>query len=198
LAQCAIDSVVGGVKGCSGLAVDGRRQAERLRDRLLRTGELAETDAVYTSVLPRAIETAEIIAPGLGAGGESPAKQESDLCELDPGEADGLTWEEYRDRYNIDMGANPYEAMAPGGESIANFLLRVGRALTSLVAAHPDQTVVVAGHGGLVWGSMHVFSNLPLRASAVFEVENTSITEWRISTPRCNLVRFNDFAHLQR
>ncbi|TML43349.1 MAG: histidine phosphatase family protein, partial [Actinobacteria bacterium] len=84
LAQCAVDSIVGGIKGCTGLAPDGRTQAERLRDRLLRTGELRDADAVYTSVLPRAIETAEIIAPGLGRAGEAPAKQDADLCELNP------------------------------------------------------------------------------------------------------------------
>ena len=148
-------------------------------------------------MLPRAIETAEIIAPGLGEARHPPA--DCDLCELHPGEADGLTWEESRDRYNIDMGANPYEAMAPGGESVANFLLRDRHArLTRTVASHPDQTVVVGDMADSVWGSMHVFGNLPLRASAVFEVENTSITEWRIGARRVEPVRFNDFAHLQR
>ena len=197
LAQCAIDSIVGGVKGCTGLADEGRRQAELLRDRLLRTGELAGADVLYTSVLPRAIETAEIIAPALGRAGESPAKQDADLSELLPGEADGLTWEQYRERYNVDMGANPYAPIAPGGESIADFLVRVGKTLTRIVDEHPGQTVVVAGHGGLIWGSMACFLDLPLRRRASFDPENASITEWYFEAPHTTLVRFNDYAHLE-
>ena len=38
-----------------------------LRDRLALTGELAGADALYASVLPRAIETAELLAPALVA-----------------------------------------------------------------------------------------------------------------------------------
>src|SRR4051812_23112762 len=64
--QCTVDGVVGGDRGCTGLSDEGRRQCGQLRERLLRTGELAGTDVVLTSVLPRAIETAELIAPGLG------------------------------------------------------------------------------------------------------------------------------------
>ena len=194
-AQCAVDSLIGGPNACTGLSENGRGQAERLRDRLVRTGELADADVVLTSVLPRAIETAAIIAPGLGRGGEVEAKQDCDLCELHPGEADGLTWEQYRERFGNMMDRSPYVRIAPGGESIAEFLFRVGRALTRVVADHPDQTVVIAGHGGLVWGSVHVFADLPMK-SVWFDAENTSITEWSISPEATKLVRLNDCAHL--
>jgi probable phosphoglycerate mutase len=196
-AMCALNSTIGGVKGCTGLSPEGRRQAEKLRDRLLRTGELADADVLLTSVLPRAIETAEIIAPALGKAGEVEAKQDCDLCELHPGEADGLTWDTWEERYGrIDMRANPYAPIAPGGESIADFLLRVGRTLTRIVGEHPDQTVVLAVHGGLVWGSVTTFMNLPLRMPLFLEAENTSVTEWELAEEANRLVRYNDFAHL--
>ena len=51
--------------GCTGLTERGGAQAEALRDRLVATGELAGADALYASVLPRAIETAEMLAPAL-------------------------------------------------------------------------------------------------------------------------------------
>ena len=194
-AQCAVDSKIGGFNGCVGLSDKGRSQAELLRDRLIRTGELADASVVMTSVLPRAIETAEIIAPGLGPAGEVDAKQDCDLCELHPGEADGLTWEQYRERFGSEMERDPYVPIAPGGESIAEFLLRVGRTLTRIVAEHPEETVVIAGHGGLVWGSVHVFADLSIQ-SAWFDAENTSITEWELGGARAKLVRLNDHAHL--
>ncbi len=49
----------------SGLSLIGVRQAERLRDRLAATKEL-HVDALISSPLRRAKETAEIIAPALG------------------------------------------------------------------------------------------------------------------------------------
>ncbi|HZI36988.1 MAG TPA: phosphoglycerate mutase family protein, partial [Acidimicrobiia bacterium] len=61
--RSTVDRVVGGHRGCSGLTDRGVRQAKALRDRLTETGELAAATAVLTSVLPRAIETADIIAP---------------------------------------------------------------------------------------------------------------------------------------
>src|SRR4051794_27890398 len=107
-AMCALNSVIGGVKGCTGLSPEGRAQAEKLRNRLLRTNELADADVLLTSVLPRAIETASIIAPALGKAGEVEPKQDCDLCELHPGDADGMTWDAWEERYGrIDMRENP-------------------------------------------------------------------------------------------
>src|SRR4051812_27774941 len=195
-AQCAVDSLIGGHNTCTGLSDEGRRQAALLRDRLIRTGELNDTDVVFTSVLPRAIETAEIIAPGLGRAGEIAAKQDCDLCEWHPGEADGLTWDEYRERFpQFDSRLKPYVPIAPGAESLGQFLFRVGSTLSRIVADHPDQTVVIAGHGGLVWGSIHAFADLPFR-SIHWGAQNTSITEWRLDGEAIELVRLNDCAHL--
>jgi broad specificity phosphatase PhoE len=58
------DGVVGGPHGCRGLMAVGWHQTERLAHRLAH--ELKERpDAIYSSVLPRAWETARIIAAPL-------------------------------------------------------------------------------------------------------------------------------------
>ena len=202
-AQCHVEQVVGGTKGCSGLSDLGRRQADALRRRLARTGELDGADVLYASTLPRAVETAEAIAPALG----NPAvKQDEDLCELDPGEADGITWEEFRERYTwageaAATSATVYRPMAPGAESWARFSERVGAALHRLADDHTGQTVVVACHGGVIMGSFHAFGQLPLVYRFLFDIDNTSLTEWRrhpagSSEQRWTLTRFNDAAHL--
>ncbi|HEV3367660.1 MAG TPA: histidine phosphatase family protein, partial [Acidimicrobiales bacterium] len=64
-AVCNVSGVCGGPIGCGGLTGLGRKQVGALRDRLMITGELAGTGALYASVLPRAIETAELVAPAL-------------------------------------------------------------------------------------------------------------------------------------
>jgi len=192
--QAAVSRVVGGEIGCTGLSELGRRQAEALRDRIRRTGELA-ADVLLASSLPRAVETAEILAPALGA---HDVVRDCDLCELHPGECDGLGWDEYAEQYGVDMGADPYAPMSPGGESLAEFNVRVGRALAGLTARH-EGSIVVACHGGVIIGSLVNFLQLPAQRplAADVNVDNCSITEWRrASDGRWRLVRFNDAAHL--
>src|SRR5207302_10759822 len=86
--RAIVDEIVGGHEGCKGLTDDGRRQAQALHHRLARTHELDDAAAVYSSILPRAIETAEIIAPAIGGGHR--VEQDCDLCEIHPGEGDAL------------------------------------------------------------------------------------------------------------
>ena len=199
--QATVDGVVAGERGCTGLSDLGRRQAEALRDRLAATGEIA-ADLLVASTLPRAIETAEVIAPALGL---CEIVQVHELCELHPGECDAITWEEYDERYGVDMKANPYTPIAPGGESLAEFNVRVGKALSNLADQHDGRSVVVACHGGVVMSSMVSFLGMPITRPVVLElpVTNTSITEWeRPATGSSetvspwSLLRYNDAAHL--
>lgn len=201
-AQCNVDQVVGGPTGCTGLSDLGRRQAAALAARLRNSGELAGTDILYASTLPRAVETAETIAPVLGG---LVVKRDDDLCELHPGAADGITWEEFRARYTWPASSSAdetyYRPIAPGAESWADFSVRIGRALTRLAANHDGETVVVACHGGVIDHSFRALGQLPLTPPFHVRIDNTSITEWeRAAAPvgdrRWTLVRFNDTAHL--
>jgi probable phosphoglycerate mutase len=198
--RATVDQVVGGPTGCTGLSEGGARQCEALRDRLARTGELAGAGALLTSVLPRAVETAQIIGPALGFE-LGDIVQDCDLCELHPGEADGLTWTEFGEKYgDPEMALNPYAALSPGGESLAAFHLRAGRALAQVVTEYEGQTVVVATHGGGVAVSMVLFLGQPgYGAAAELPTANTSITEWARPGPAgapWSLIRYNDAAHL--
>ncbi|HEY8524822.1 MAG TPA: histidine phosphatase family protein [Acidimicrobiales bacterium] len=202
-AQTHVDGIVGGDTACTGLSDLGRRQAAALRDRLARTGELGRPDALYASNLPRAIETAEIIAPALG---DPPIEIERDVREFDPGEADGLTWEEYEKRFPRDVW-DAFRSRSPGAESWAEFGLRVGTVLRRLADRHDGGTVVIACHGGVVEQSVVTFLGLGHQGElATFEIANTSITEWLRPDPDepwwrppglWRLIRLNDAAHLE-
>jgi probable phosphoglycerate mutase len=192
-AQSYLDQIVAGEKGCSGLSDLGRQQAAALRDRLARTGELADASALYASVLPRAIQTGEIFAPAIG---ELPVKPDCDLCELHPGQCDGMSWDEFRTTYGADEW-DPEREMSPGGESWVGFVKRVEDALHRLVRTHPDETVVVACHGGVVMSSLLVGFGLDPIGRRLNPPENTSLTEWSVGDDgRWQLVRYNDAAHL--
>jgi broad specificity phosphatase PhoE len=195
--------VLGGHSGCSGLSDLGRQQVGLLRDRLAATGELADAAALYASLMPRAIETAEILSPVLGG---LDVRRECDFCEGHPGEADGLTWAELDERYPVEAGWTNTTKRAPGWETWLEMGERVAGALESLVERHAGETVVVACHGGVVAHSMLHYLGLDLGGGGMrawIAPDNSSLTEFRFapnpfekSTLPVQLVRYNDHAHL--
>jgi broad specificity phosphatase PhoE len=194
---CNVAGIVGGHKGCSGLSDVGRSQAAALRDRLAETGELEEAGALYSSVLPRAVETARTIAPALG-GGVTELVEDCSLCELHPGESDGISWDEFEERYGPpEMFANPTKPFSPGGESWDVFVGRISGALEGLVQRHLGELVVVACHGGVIEATMVSLLPFgeqlrPMRLPTAY----TSLTEWERDDSGWTLVRYNDVAHL--
>lgn len=193
--------IVGGHLGCKGLSDRGRAQVEALRDRLTGSGELAGTTALYSSVLARATETADILAPALDG---LEVRRDCDFCESHPGEGDGLDVEEYDRRWPYPAEWTAEARRDPGSESFGEMSARVRRVLDALIERHRDETVVVACHGGVVVHSMLRWLGIDPagRASrAWLNPVNASLTEWRISPRRSwtrpvELVRFNDHAHL--
>ena len=105
----------------------GRRQAKELADRLAGEG----ADAIYTSDLVRAKETAEIVGERLGLT----VVVDPGLREKDWGTWEGLTGDE---RIHVEFE----------GESVEDHRDRVMAAVRRIVARHPDQRVVVVTHGG--------------------------------------------------
>ena len=192
-----VEGFLSGHDTCRGLSDLGRRQAQALHDRLARTGEI-QADVLLTSILPRAIETASIIAPAIG--GHEPV-QDCGLCEIHAGDAEGLTWGEFAERFP-GYSWGPDKAHAPGAESWNDFGERVAKSLTRYAEEHADRTIVAAVHGGVVEQSFNAFLGRDA-AVPVAHLINTSITEWwftaspfRGGDPSWHLVRFNDAAHL--
>jgi len=121
----------------------GREQARALAAEL--AGE--ELDAVYTSDLARANETAEIIASLLGV----PVVVDAELREIDVGDWQGLTWPEIEERF--PDGVRNWHARGhgwEGGETYDALGERVVEALRRIAAARPADRLVIVGHGGTV------------------------------------------------
>ncbi len=123
------------------LAPEGRAQARELAALL---GEVP-LSAVYSSTLSRSRETARPVAEVHGLDvREIPALRELHLGALqgrfrdnrDP-EAEAL-WRARK--------ADPVGFRAPGGESFAELASRAGRAVRSILVAHPGDTVLIVGH----------------------------------------------------
>jgi len=200
-----VNRTIGGRRTCSGLSDLGRRQAAQLAARLESTGEF-DGAALVSSDFRRAIETAELIGPAFSG---SPPVIDPGFGEHDPGpDIDGMTFDEYVERYGVpDWSGDPNQVVFPGGETLAEFHLRVAGALEAVVAARPGGTVVISCHGGVVDATFRQLLRTPPSGGFELHTVNTSITEFRMVpasdgrddttvADTWRLIRYNDAAHL--
>ena len=193
-ARCNAEGVVGGPLGDGGLTDLGRAQARALAERLARTRELDDASALYTSVLGRAVETAQVLAPGLP---DLTAVASCELCELHPGAADALTWAQMRERYGLpDWDAHPEHVFSPGGESWLDFYERCERAVATLVARHPGERVVCVVHGGVIEQVMKQITRDGPAARLGLRTEHCAVSEIEFDGATRRLLRYNDVAPL--
>jgi probable phosphoglycerate mutase len=191
----AVWGIIADVGGCRGLTARGIEQAHALADRLRTTGELSDCGVLLTSPVPRARQTAEILASALPAATIEASDQ---LCELRPGAADGLTWDEYRAAFGqFDLLAHPDRPFAPGGETWAEFVGRLRTSHQNWAERHAGRTVVAVTHAGFIVASLLVLFDIPRPGTGAYlEPAHTSLTEWEVSSATWTLVRYNDIAHM--
>jgi probable phosphoglycerate mutase len=188
-----VSQVGGGELTCTGLSELGIRQAQRLRDRLRDEG--AAVDVLLSSPLPRARETAEIIAPVLGR----PIEFVHDLEEHRPGDADGCPFVDFADRFGLfDFRAHPDRPFAPGGETLREFHERVIACLRRIEADHGGSTVVAVCHGGVIDAAFRYYLSIGISDTFDLWTLNTSLTEFVVPQTGAlpQLRRYNDAAHL--
>lgn len=188
------DGLAGGPLGDGGLTPLGRRQVQALVDRLSMSAELSKAGAFYTSALPRAIETGQmlrVVLPKL-----EPVVDAS-FNEISVGEGDGLAWAEYVERYGApDWDLEPDALTAPGGESLLGFHERCREAIERTVAAHPKELVVIVCHGGVIEQAMKIYQGVAPEVRLRPRIENCSMTEIEFREGWRRLLRYNDRAPL--
>ncbi|MEO8971051.1 MAG: histidine phosphatase family protein [Ktedonobacteraceae bacterium] len=180
----------------------GILQAERLRDRLAATSEIA-ADVLIASTLLRARHTAEIVAPALGL----PIIFDDEIQEWrDPEEAEGQSEKKYGAEFrDAPFDQKPFFKFTPNTESWSQFMLRACTALNRITQEHEGKTIVLICHGGIVDASFLFFFGLSTLQfpQAFFNTRNTSITHWRntsyvdVFPPTWVLQKYNDAMHLR-
>ena len=119
----------------------GREQAQSLADRLAHI----ELDAVYSSDLQRARDTAAVVADSQGIE----LRQLPELREVDVGSWSGLTRAEAEERFS--EGFTRWREGYPGwedGETYEAMTDRVLGAVDRIAAEHEGGRVLVVSHGG--------------------------------------------------
>ncbi|PCE29349.1 histidine phosphatase family protein [Burkholderia ubonensis] len=178
------------------LADSGLAQAQRLAVRLAReTRDGARVDAIYSSDLMRAQQTAQPAADVLGL----PLVLRAGLRERAYGIFQGHDSTEIEARFpdayaawqTRDPGFEP-----EGGESQRAFYHRVLHAIEPIVAAHPGGRIACVAHGGVLDCVYRFANGLDLAAPRSYQLLNTSINVVDYADGRANVVQWADVSHL--
>ncbi len=126
--------------GDPGLNDGGREQVRRAAETLA----ASSVDAVLTSPMRRARETADLIAAEIGL----PVVVADGYRECAFGAWDGLTLQQVREQWpgELDSWLDFADARPPDGESIAEAQQRVEAELQSTLSAYAGKTVVIVSH----------------------------------------------------
>jgi probable phosphoglycerate mutase len=170
----------------------GKIQAQRVAQRLSRE----RVQALYSSDLARALETATIIGQTLGL----PVIASPQWRERRYGAWEGLTSAEIQARYPAQFAE--WRARAPGfappqGESRTELLTRALNALQSIVHRHTGEVVVVVTHGGLCYVLLtHILGSVD-GDRREFTFGNASLHILEFANHAWTVVSMNETAHLE-
>lgn len=120
----------------------GRAQAKLAAEFLKTQG----ADAIYSSDLSRAHETAKTTAEVLGL----PVTTDPQLREIDAGLWDNLTFAQLREQFPQSFGVwcqDIANAACDGGESVTHLQARILTAVTGIAEANPGKRVLIFAHG---------------------------------------------------
>ncbi len=180
-----------------GLTALGRRQASALAEWIQREG--FSVDTLLASDLPRARETAEILAPALGL----PLLLTPDWREANNGSLAGMPEPVVRQRYpGLFFGTLEMDQPYPGGgESPGSFQERVLKAMEYLFrqvqTGGIGPRVMVVTHGGVIRIITAMVASVPWSNRLKgFPASETSLHSFRLSRGHWEVVRQNCCDHL--
>ena len=174
----------------TGLNAEGIRQARNLARAL----QKYPISAVYSSPLPRAVQTAEAVGRALSL----PVTPMDDLMEMDLGSLDGLTNQEMRCQFPdlLDLWRkDPSSVQMPGGESLRDAQQRAWRALEEIRQETPEGHAVAVTHNFVIGVIVLRVLGLPLAAFQRIRIELGSLTILEHSRDRWRLISLNETLH---
>ncbi|HOA22699.1 MAG TPA: MSMEG_4193 family putative phosphomutase [Aggregatilineales bacterium] len=171
---------------------EGRRQAEALGERLAS----AKLQAVYSSPLERAVETAEAVVkhyPGLTV------QIEEGVGEVAFGGWTGERLRKLRRRRLWDIVQNyPSGARFPEGESFRETQNRVIDALERIAQRHPGGKVAVVSHSDVIKLAVAYYAGIHLDLFQRLIISPASISIIGLSRMGPRIIRLNDTAHYEQ
>ena len=175
-----------------GLDETGRWQALRLAQALADE----RFDAVYSSDLGRAWETAQAVAEAAGVA----LRADERLRERGFGVFEGLTFAEIEQRFapQAQRWRSRDASFGPeGGETLASFVERAVDAVAAIAARHRGQHIAVVTHSGVLDALYRAASRIPIDAPRTWQIGNARINRLLHGEQGFMLVGWNDQLHLE-
>ncbi len=194
---CNRDGIIQGPRIDSELSDLGHRQAAAV-GRALRDAGL---DAIYTSPLMRARQTAQAVLEGheVNGNGRPVLQVASEIYEFDYGALAGQHVDSVRDEVAQILDAwrmgFPDQSF-PGGESALLAQVRVRPFVDRLLRQARDENVAVVAHGRINRVLMATLQHVGLDRLEDFPQSNACINELKVEADGVVLVRSNDVRHL--
>lgn len=178
------------------LAPEGVLQAELLAERMKR---YIPADAVYSSALLRAEQTAGIIGQALGI---APEPGDAAVNEIEFGELTGLSDREIDARYGAFMERRrslEADLAFPGGECGEDVWRRAYPFLIKVAESGRENAVIVT-HGGtirsILAGVLHMEQRYRLALTRTLENTSVTVLEYNRARGWFTVETVNDYAHL--
>ncbi len=176
---------------------EGVRQADALADALANEA----IDAVYSSDLERAHQTAQAVAGRQGM-----------LVHTDPalrercyGGFEGLLYAEIAQRFPREFAAwqaRDIDSVMPSGvrvaESFRQFYRRCVDGIVGIAARYPGRSLALVAHGGVLECAYRSALGLSLETPRDFPVMNASINRFSVQGGVLSLQSWGEVAHLKR
>ena len=168
----------------------GRMQVEKLAHSL--NGE--QIDAIYSSPLKRAYETAKAIARLQSID----IRVECDLQELNHGDFESITVQELKEKHSLFVKQwmeDPSSVVMPNGESLSQVQVRAWDVIRTIIGTSQDSIVV--SHGMAIMAILCKIQNVSLSQGKQAFVNMASKTVVRFENGQGVVEVFNDTSHLK-
>jgi broad specificity phosphatase PhoE len=164
----------------------GHRQAAALAD-FLRHRPI---DAIYASPMKRVQQT---LSPLLTNGTPAPEMM-ADLREVDFGDWTGHAWEAIQEKFGVsafDWLEHLERDAIPNAEPLAKYRGRIEPCVMRIREKHPDQTVAVFCHGGVIRMILSILLDFPLSRMNAFDFDYASLSEIHLHAKRAEVQLLN-------
>jgi probable phosphoglycerate mutase len=153
-------------------------------------------DAIYSSPLKRALDTAQAIT----SHHQLAVQVESDLREMEVGELEGVSIAELGTSFSqflLQWRQGQGLEKLPGGESVVDLADRVWVTVQFIIKKHQQETVVVVSHFFAVVVTICKALGWPLTSLERIRVQTGSISIIDLGDGRPYLVSLGDTCHLR-
>lgn len=144
-------------------------------------------DAIYSSDLTRAMQTAAIINDGRNL----PIHKLQELRECSFGIWEGKTFREMEQHFPEEVArikGDPVKQIRAGGESRDQLSTRIGQAMQQIIDSHQNQSVLVVAHGGALAVAMEYITGEGLIARSKYWLENAGYHILECNNGNCMVI----------